>query len=132
MGARYSRNAGYTVSRRRQTPIRPTVRTVRRTITLGPTAAKIAGVAVLAVLAIVMMSSSSRSNTSLYEQNKLRKDMSQVSQDIEQLKLEAKRAQSLQEIQKTAIKEEMVPLDDEVPFIPLGEVAGAATSAPAP
>lgn len=128
MGARYSRTSGYTVSRR-SAPSRPTVRTVQRKITLGPTAAKVLGIGVLAVLAILMLSSSSKSSTSLYDQNKLRKDISQVQQDTDRLKLEAQRAKSAEEIQKSALKEQMVPAEN-VEFIEKGEVAGAATAQP--
>lgn len=128
MGARYSHKSGYTISRR-TAPTRSTVRTVQRKVTLGPTAAKILGVGVLAVLAVLMLSSSGKSNTSLYDQNQARKDLGQVNQDIERLKLEAKRAQSLQEIQNTPVKEQMVPAEN-VEFIERGEVAGAATAAP--
>jgi ABC-type phosphate transport system auxiliary subunit len=102
---------------------------VQRKVTLGPTAAKILGVAVLTVLAVLMLSSSSKSSTSLYDQNKTRQDLSQVNQDIERLRLEARRAQSLEEIQKSAVKEQMVPADN-VQFIERGEVAGAATANP--
>lgn len=128
MGARYSRTSGYTISRR-SAPTRATVRTVQRRVKLGPTAAKILGFGVLAVLAVLMLSSSSKSNTSLYDQNKARKDISQVNQDIERLKLEAKRAQALQEIQNSAVRASMVPAED-VEFIEEGEVAGAATAQP--
>jgi hypothetical protein len=128
MGARYSRTSGYTISRR-STPSRPTVRTVQRKVTLGPTAAKIMGIGVLAVLAVLMLSSSSKSNTSLYDQNQARKDISQVNQDIERLKLEAKRAASIEAIQQSPVKDSMVPTD-KVEFIEKGEVAGASTEQP--
>ncbi len=128
MGARYSRTSGYTISRR-TAPTRSTVRTVQRKVTFGPTAAKILGVGVLALLAILMISSSTKNNTDLYAQNKTRQETSQVNQDIERLKLEAKRAQSLEQIQQTPVRAEMTPAED-VDFIQKGEVAGAATAAP--
>ncbi|HSI20244.1 MAG TPA: hypothetical protein VLA04_00845 [Verrucomicrobiae bacterium] len=128
MGARYSRTSGYTISRRTAST-RPTVRTVQRKVALGPVAAKLVGLGVLAVLAILMLTSSGRSSTSLYDQNKMRQEISEINRDTEQLKLEAKRAQSLQEIQQTAVKQQMVPADD-VEFIEKGDVAGASTAAP--
>lgn len=130
MGARYSRTSGYTISRR-TAPSRSTVRTVQRKVKLGPAAAKIIGIGVLAVLAIMMLVSSSKSSTSLYDQNNTRKQISQVDQDIENLKLQAKRAQSLQEAEQSAVKQDLVPADN-VQFIEKGDVAGASTASPAP
>ena len=125
--ARYSRSKGYTIARTSQ---RPMVRTTQRRVKLGPTTAKYIGLAVLAVLAVIMLSQSSTNATSAYEQNKLRKDTSQVSQDIERLKLEAKRAQSLQSIQNSPVKDQMAPMDDSVENIDQGQVAGVSTTQP--
>jgi hypothetical protein len=130
MGARYSRTSGYTVSRR-TAPTRSTVRTVQRKVTLGPAAAKIIGIGVLAVLAIFMLISTSGASTKQYTQSDSRKVLSQVQQDTENLKLQAKRAQSLQAAQQSAVKQEMVP-SDNVQFIEKGDVAGASTAAPTP
>lgn len=127
MGARYSRTSGYTISRR-TAPTRSTVRTVQRKIKLGPTAAKVIGIGILAVLAILMIGSSGKSSTGLYDQKTTRDAVSQTNQDIDNLKLQAKRAQSLQEAQTSPIKDQMVP-DDTVQYIEKGDVAGVTTTA---
>lgn len=124
MGARYSRQTGYTISKRSNN--RSSVRTIQRRVRLGPTTAKYIGLLVLAILAIIMLTQSSTSSTNAYKQNELRKQISQVDQDIERLKLEAKRAQSIQNIQQTPVKQKMEPVK-RVDFVEKGEVAGVNT-----
>lgn len=124
MGARYSRQTGYTISRRAIK--RPTIRTVQRRVRFGPTAAKFIGLGVLTILAVIMLTQSSTSATQAYKQNQLRQETSQVEQDIARLQLEAKRAQSLENIQKTTLKDQMEPVGG-VDFLKPGEVAGAST-----
>ena len=125
MSARYSKQTGYTVARRSASTRRST-RTVQRRVKFGPTAAKYFGLAILAVLALITLTSSSSSSTTAYEQTDLRQQSSQVEKDIEQLKLEAKRAQSLQAVQNSSVKEGMEPVKD-AGFVESGEVAGATT-----
>lgn len=127
MRARYSRHSGYSISR--QSGRKPALRSTAQTLKFGPTSAKYLGLAVLAVLAMVMITQSSGSTTAGYEQSSLRKDISKVDQDIERLRLEAKRAQSVQEIQNTTLKDGMVPME-KAQYIEKGEVAGVSTSAP--
>lgn len=128
MGARYSRQAGYTVSRRMA---RPTTRTVRRQIKFGPTTAKYFGLGLLTLLAIVMLTKSSNSALDAYQQNALRKQDSVVQQDISNLQLEAKRAQALQSVQNTPIKDQLQPAG-QVDYVDKGQVAGVSTTAPSP
>lgn len=130
MGARYSRTSGYTISRR-TAPTRATVRTVQRKVKLGPAAAKVIGIGVLAVLAIFMLISSNKSTTNLYDNTGTQKDLSEVNRETENLKLQAKRAQSLEAAQQSPVKDQMVPADN-VQFIEKGDVAGASTASPAP
>jgi hypothetical protein len=128
MRARYSRQQGYSVSRptRRATTIRPT----QQKMTLGPTTAKYLGLTALAVLAMVMLSQANGSSTAGYTQAELRKEIGQVNQDIERLKLEAKRAQSVQEIEKSVVRKDLAQ-PKQVEYIEKGEVAGVSTTAPA-
>jgi type II secretory pathway pseudopilin PulG len=89
-------------------------------------AARYFGMAILVVLAVVMLTRSSSSSTEAYTQNQLRKEVGKAAQEIEQLKLEAKRAQTIQEIQNTNVKDGMQPVKD-AEFVETGEVAGATT-----
>lgn len=128
MAARYSRHAGYTVSKR--APIRrQTVRTVQRRVRFGPTTAKFFGLAVLAILAVIMLTQSSTNATTAYKQTEIRNQVGQADQDIEQLQLEAKRAQSLQAVQQTPVKDQMQPMG-QVDYVEKGDVAGASTTEP--
>lgn len=125
MATRYSSKTGYTVTRRK--PVRrQTVRTVGRRVSFGPTTAKYLGLAVLAVLAIVMISQSSSNATTAYKQNEVRREVSQTQQDIDRLKLEAKRAESLQSIQQTPVKDQMQPAT-VIDRVEIGDVAGVST-----
>jgi hypothetical protein len=128
MRARYSRQQGYVIARRRTTT-RPTVRTVQRKLTFGPTTAKYFGLVVLAILAIVMLTRSSASSADAYQELQLNKEIGSSEQKIEEMKLEAKRAQSIQEIQNTALKDQMQPMQN-VEYPEKGEVAGASTAKP--
>lgn len=125
MTARYTRNSGYTVQRRSSKP-RKVVRTVERKLTLGPNAAKVIGFSLLALLAFVMVSTSGSSNSALYEQAALRQDISEVEQEIEQLKVDTDRARSLQAVNQSAVKAELVPIGTDVQYLD-GEVAGVRT-----
>lgn len=125
MRARYSRNTGYVITNRRAAA-RPTIRTAQKKLALGPTTAKFLGLAVLAVLAVVMLTRSSASSTDAYQQFELKKAIGGVEREIEQMRLEAQRAQSIQEIQNSVLKEAMQPMD-QVEYIEEGEVAGAST-----
>ena len=125
MGARYSRQTGYSISRR-PTNTRRTIRTVQRRVRFGPTAAKYIGLAALAILAVVMLTQSSTSSTNAYKQNELRSQVSNVEQDIDRLKLEAKRAQSIQSIQQTTVKDQMEQVN-RTEYLENGQVAGAST-----
>jgi hypothetical protein len=76
-----------------------------------------------------MLTQSSTNATSAYKQTAVRKQISQSDQDIEQLKLEAKRAQSLQSVQQTAVKDQMQPATS-VDYVEKGDVAGVSTAKP--
>lgn len=123
MGARYSRHSGYTISKRHG---RATVRTVPRKVGFGPNAARYFGLGLLAVIALVMLTQSSTRATSAYTENDLAKQISQVNGDIDALRLEARRVQSLQNLQDSAAKKDMEPIKD-VTYVEKGEVAGART-----
>lgn len=127
MAVRYSRQTGYTVSSRKN--YAQPKRTVQKRIKFGPTTGKMLGLIAITILAIVMISQSSGRATNVYEQNSLRKDKSIVEQDIERLKIEAQRAQSLQAVQNTAVKDGMQPMGD-VEYVEKGTVAGASTEQP--
>jgi hypothetical protein len=127
MGARYSRQSGYTVARR--SPARPTVRGSQGRVSFGPTAAKVFGFAALAILAVVMLSQAGTNTTSAYQQNQVRQETSQADQDVQALQLEAQRAQSIQEIQNSPVKSQMQPVQS-VGYVEQGDVAGVSTSRP--
>ena len=127
MGARYSRQSGYTVARR--TAARPTVRTAQSRAKFGPTAAKMFGLAALAILAVVMLSQAGTSTTAAYQQNQLRQQVSQADQDVQALQLEAQRAKSIQQIQNTPVKDQMQPVQN-AGHVEVGDVAGVSTSRP--
>ena len=127
MGARYSRNTGYTISKR--TVQRQPMRSAQKRITFGPTAAKFFGIAVLAILALVMLSNSSKSTTDPYNQDAIRQNISQVNQDISSLQLEAQRAQSINAITQDPAATQMQP-DGNPTYVSTGSVAGVSTTKP--
>lgn len=128
MSARYSRQTGYTIAKRQ--PRRAAIRTVQRQVRFGPTTAKFLGLAVLAILALIMVAKSGTNATSAYQKNDLNKAISQQEQDLDSLRLNAKRAQSLQEAQTSPVKDQLqtagnvhyVQKGDEK-----GQVAGVST-----
>jgi len=105
------------------------VHTAQKRIKFGPTTAKFLGLGALGILAVVMISQSSSNATTAYKQNEIRTEVSQNQQDIDQLQLEAKRAQSLQSIQKTPVKDQMEQATS-VDQVEVGDVAGVSTEKP--
>ena len=128
MSARYSGQAGYTV-RKRTAPRRPGVQKTQSKFKLGPTTAKFLGLAVLAILGAVMVSQSSGNATTAYKQSDIRKDISQTNQDVDRLTLEAKRAQSLQAIENSPVKDGMEQTT-ATQQVETGNVAGVSTAKP--
>ena len=125
MAARYSRQSGYTVSRQSR---RATVRTVPRKVGFGPHAARYFGIGILAVVALFMLTQSSTGATSAYTKNDLNKQISQVGGDVASLQLEAKRVQSLQNVQNSDTAKAMVPVAaQDVTYVQKGDVAGVST-----
>jgi hypothetical protein len=124
MGARYSRQTGYTISKR--TASRPTMRTVKRRISFGPTAAKFMGLAVLAILLLIISGQSGATSGAAYTANGLGQATSKVEQEISDMKLNAERSKSIEEIQKTEVKDQMQVVQ-QVNYVEKGEVAGVTT-----
>lgn len=122
MGARYSRQTGYTLTRR--APVRPTIRTVQRRVRIGPTAAKFIGLAILAILVGFALTNNGSTATSAYQQNAMRKQVSQVQQDVDSLKLEAERVRSIEQSPPADLQ----PVN-QVDYVN-GIVAGASTTKP--
>ena len=129
MAARYSRQSGYTISKRSTAVRRTTQRTVASKVGFGPTTARYIGLAVLAIIAMVMLTQQSTRATGAYKENDLRKSISQVSGDVDALQLEAKRAQSLQSLSASAIATGMQPATS-VTYVEHGQVAGVSTAKP--
>ena len=129
MAARYSRQSGYTISKRSTAVRRPTQRTVASKVGFGPTTARYIGLAVLAIIAMIMLTQQSTRATGAYKENDLRKSISQVSGDVDALQLEAKRAQSLQSLSASAIATGMQPATS-VTYVEHGQVAGVSTAKP--
>ena len=129
MAARYSRQSGYTISKRNTAVRRTTQRTVASKVGFGPTTARYIGLAVLAIIAMVMLTQQSTRATGAYKENDLRKSISQVSGDVDALQLEAKRAQSLQSLSASAVATGMQPATS-VTYVEHGQVAGVSTAKP--
>lgn len=129
MAARYSKQSGYTISTRKQTVRRSTQRTVPKKIGFGPLAARYFGLAVLAIIALVMLTQQSTRATGAYQESALRKSISQVDGDVASLQLEAKRAQSLQNLQSSGNAQGMIPVGN-VTSVENGQVAGVSTTKP--
>ena len=127
MSARYSRQSGYTVPKR--SAARPTMRSVQRRFKVGPTAAKFIGLAVLAILLLVISSVESSSSTAAYRKTAVDQETAKVDQDIKALTLNADRSQSIQDIQQSAVKDQMVPVGQSTPvdYVEQGSVAGVST-----
>lgn len=125
MAARYSGQAGYSV-RKRTSVRRPGVQKAQSNFKFGPTTAKFLGLVVLAILGAVMVSQSSGNATTAYKQSDIRKEIGQTNQDVERLQLEAKRAQSLQEIQAGTVKDGMEQTT-KTEQVEIGTVAGVST-----
>jgi len=127
MSARYSRQSGYTVPQRQAA--RPSMRSVQRRFKVGPTAAKFIGMAVLAILLLVISSISSNSSTTAYRKTALDQQTAKVDQDIKSLTLNADRSQSIQDIQQSPVKDQMVPVGQPTPvdYVETGKVAGVST-----
>jgi len=130
MGARYSRNQGYTISKR--SVGRAPVRTTQKKISFGPTTAKFFGLAVLAILMLVMVSNSTKGATNPYDENAIRQQISQVDQDIDSLKVQAQRDQAVANIQQSPVVSQMVPMDPQTDpqYVEKGNVAGVSTARP--
>lgn len=128
MRARYSRTQGYVITNRRLAN-RPAMRTTSQRFSLGPTTAKFLSLSVLLVLAVIMLTRSSANSTGAYKQSELRQQIGASEQEIQQLRLEAQRAQSLQTIQNSALKQELQPMEN-AQYLESGEVAGASTAKP--
>ena len=127
MGARYSRQAGYTIAKRQAR--RPANRTVQRQVKFGPTTAKYLGLAILGILALVMVTRASTSATEAYNQNKIRTDTSKVNAEVDNLRLEARREQALESVKKSQDAQQMVD-SGQVNYVEQGDVAGASTTTP--
>ncbi len=127
MSARYSRQAGYTIARRQTR--RPATRTVQRQVKFGPTTAKYMGLAILGILALVMVTRASTSATESYSQNKIRTETSKVNAEVDNLRLEARREQALENVRKSQLTQQMVE-NGQVNYIEKGDVAGASTTQP--
>ena len=129
MAARYSKQSGYTISKRSAPVRRTTQRTVAGKVGFGPTTARYIGLAVLAIIALVMLTQQSTRATGAYRENDLRKSVSQVSGDVSALQLEAKRAQSLQSLSASSVAPGMQPVGN-VTYVEQGQVAGVSTAKP--
>ncbi len=118
--ARYTRNQGYVVTKKRAAS-RATLRTTTRRFSVGPTAARFAGIAVLGVLAIILANFKISDSRSVYRDSTLHKQISNQEAEVERLNYEVARAKSIEQIQNTPIKDQMVPISE------VGQVAGATT-----
>jgi uncharacterized membrane protein YoaK (UPF0700 family) len=127
MGARYSRNAGYTISKRSVS--RPAVRATKQPLKFGPTTAKFFGLAILAILAFVMVSSSGKVAISPYSNSAVTAQISETQQNIDALKIQADRYQTLDAAKTASVAPSMVPADPNY-SLDKGTVAGVSTGKP--
>jgi hypothetical protein len=102
------------------------MRTVKRRISFGPTAAKFMGLAVLAILLLIISGQSGATSGAAYTANGLGQATSKVEQEISDMKLNAERSKSIEEIQKTEVKDQMQVVQ-QVNYVEKGEVAGVTT-----
>ena len=127
MSARYSRQAGYTIDRRKNR--KPAVRTVQRRVRFGPNTAKYFGLALLGILALIMVTKSTTNSTLGYNQNQIRSASSKVAADVDALKLEATREKAIQNIQNGPVKDTLQTAG-QVDYVQQGDVAGVSTAKP--
>lgn len=128
--ARYSRTQGYVVTRK-QRATRATIRTTARRFSIGPTAAKFAGIAVLGVLGVMLANFNVGAQGDVYHESQVRRDISDAEARIERLRYDAERARSITELQQTARKDALVPNGAAEQLTPeAGQVAGVSTSQP--
>jgi hypothetical protein len=133
MAASYSKSRGYTVPKRKSSERigRGTIRPAAQRFTLGPTTARIIAIVAIAILGGIMLSRSSGSSTTAYEKNQLQREIGSTEQEIQQLKVEAQRAQALQGIEGGSVRAELVqPGSVQTITGETGSVAGASTVAP--
>jgi len=125
--ARYTRNQGYVVTRK-QRASRATMRTTARRFSIGPTAAKFAGVAVLGVLGVMLANFNVGAQGDVYHESQVRRDISDAEARIDRLRYEADRAQSLSQLQQTDRSKDLVPNGNAEHISPeTGQVAGVST-----
>lgn len=136
MGARYSRQTGYTVAKRSTPARRTTTRTVQRQVKFGPTTARYIGLALLGVLALVGVSRKTGVSTTTYQDSQVRSQISNEQADLNNLNIEAQRQRTLKALQdsQVAAKEGLQPVTavDQVPVgdVEKGQVAGVSTTKP--
>jgi len=95
---------------------------------IGPTIGKLMAVFALAVLGVVALTQSAGREADVYKLTDLRSQQGAVEQDIADLKMLEARAKTLDRISQSQVKQEMVPVGDDVQQLtPEPDVAGATT-----
>ncbi len=83
-------------------------RTVKSEVRLGPVTLKFVTIALLAVAALFYLAQSSRATAQKYNVSNLQNEVQQNQNDVDQLKVEAARLQSLNAIKEAAASQNMV------------------------
>lgn len=104
-------------------------RTIRRRLRLGPTVGRILAIATVALLAVASLTQATSRETILYEATKVREQQGELEQELNELRLLETRAKTLERITQSTVKDELVPMGDDVEYLTQDEaVAGATTS----
>jgi len=103
-------------------------RTVRRRVKIGPTVGMVLAISASLVLGLVSITQSISRETAIYESTELREEKGGVEQEINELKLLEARAKTLDRIAQSEVREELVPIGDDVEYLDSEQaVAGAST-----
>lgn len=104
-------------------------RTIRRRFRIGPAIGRVLAGGVLAVLALLALAQSTGREKTVYEATGLREQEGSVTQEVNDLKLLEARAKTLERIAQSQVKNDMVPVGDDVEYLDSGSsVAGASTT----
>lgn len=103
-------------------------RTLRRRFHIGPTIGKLMAVLAMTILGVVALTKSAGREADIYKLTDLRSQQGEVEQEIADLKMQEARAKTLDRINQSQVKAEMVPIGDDVQRLnPDQAVAGAST-----
>lgn len=92
-------------------------RTIKRRFRFGPAIGRLVGFMTLALLVFVALSQATGRETAIYEATTLREDEGSIQQELNELKLLEARAKTLERITQSEVKDELVPIGDDVEYL---------------